>query len=139
MTLFWLECIVNNMGDVVDIRARFSREDRERRMRQALSARRLIHCLACPMHCARCGSSLDGDPARTIAPELPLRLCEACGDDYDTFLAAKSGRDESRAEWQNDDWFRTWSSWLEYQGSLVRLAGSSEFQKILAQDEFPFE
>ena len=91
------------------------------------------------MHCARCGASLEDDSARTISPNLPLRLCEACGDDYNVYLSAKAGKSEDRDTWQNDDWFMTWASWLKYQESLCRLAGSKEFQELLTDEESPFE
>jgi hypothetical protein len=119
------------MAEIIDIRGR--RRETDRFAPQAESLRRLIHCLACPMHCARCGQSLENEAGVAMGPHLPLRLCRSCDQDYRTFLGSSSRPRASRAPWQNEAWQRTWRAWIELHHSLLDLARSPEFQAMMAE------
>ena len=127
------------MGKIVDITARFGREDKKRRSRQALSARRLIHCLACPMHCARCGQSIEDEAGMPMGPQLPIRLCRSCDGDYRVYLGRRSRPQARRAPWQNEAWERSWRAWIELHQSLLDLARSPEFQALMSETVYTDE
>jgi hypothetical protein len=102
--------------------------------------RMAMQCTACQLKCAKCGSQLEVPESRMISDFLPLKLCQACGEEYRLYQLISSGAPgvEGREYFHNQDWLDVWKTWLEYQVRLQRYRNSQEFLRLvgeLSQDE----
>lgn len=127
------------MAEIIDIKGRRREADQNRFAEQAESLKRVIHCLTCPMHCARCGQSLEDEVGLPLGPQLPVRLCQSCGQDYRAYLGRLSRPQGPGAPWQNEAWERSWRAWLELHQSLLDLARSPEFQAMMHETVYTDE
>jgi hypothetical protein len=127
------------MADIISIGDRL-KEQQEKRLsdqkkRRLDSLRLIMQCTTCPHKCAKCGSQLETPAPRVLSPELPLRLCAGCWDEYQVFRESLSGaRGSPETEpYYNAAWAEVWKAWLEYQQRLHRYRSSPEFLQLMVE------
>jgi len=127
------------MADIISIDDRL-KEQREKRLsdkkKHRLDSLRLVmQCTTCPHKCAKCGSQLETPAPRVLSPELPLRLCAGCWEEYQVFLETLGGTRGVREgePYYNAAWAEVWKAWLEYQRWLHRYRSSPEFMQLMVE------
>ncbi|MBI5583737.1 MAG: hypothetical protein HY892_07920 [Deltaproteobacteria bacterium] len=127
------------MADIISIDERL-KDQREKRLsdkkkRRLDSLRLVMQCTSCPHKCAKCGSQLETPAPRVLSPELPLRLCAGCWEEYQVFRESQSGAPASveLEPYYNAAWSEVWKTWLEYQRRLHRYRSSPEFLQLMVE------
>jgi hypothetical protein len=125
------------MAEIISIDNRL-KEQREKRLsdkkkRRLDSLRLVMQCTACPHKCAKCGSQLETPTPRVLSPELPLRLCVGCWEEFQVYRETRDGaRGKTESEpYYNEAWLEVWKAWLEYQQRLHRYRNSPEFLQLM--------
>ncbi|MBW1712690.1 MAG: hypothetical protein JRJ59_06050 [Deltaproteobacteria bacterium] len=95
------------------------------------AATRMVRCSGCQLRCARCGFRLDKEVYPL--PELGLNLCSSCGTEHQAYLKRRAGFQDPDLYWQNEDWVKSWTLWLDLQRALADYSRSKEFQRLLAE------
>jgi len=127
------------MADIIALEERI-RKQRE----QALSQKKIkrlnsfwmaLQCSGCHLKCPKCGFQLEAPQPQTISEELPVRLCQACWEEYLLYREMTSGRTPvaEQAYYHNQAWLEIWTSWLQYQRSLQGYRNSKEFLRLLEE------
>ena len=94
-----------------------------------------MECSNCPRKCAKCGSQLEAPEPRILSPELPLRLCGGCWEEYRIYQRFIQGQSapQDLESYQSPAWMEIWKSWMDYQTNLHFYRNSLEVRKLLVE------
>ena len=127
------------MADIISIDDRL-KEQREKQLseqkkRRQDTLRMIMQCTTCPFKCAKCGSQLEAPQPRVISPELPLRLCLGCWEEFLLFQQTLAGAAKTPMlePYYNAAWAEVWKTWLDYQKRLHRYRLTPEFQTLVEE------
>ena len=112
------------MADIISLDERLKKQrDKqlsEKKKKRLTSLRLVLQCSNCPRKCAKCGSQLEAPEPRILSPDLPLRLCAGCWEEYLIYRAIHSGHSPPR-DWRATRIRPGWRSgnpgWNTRQGS----------------------
>ena len=127
------------MADIISLDDRL-KEQREKRLsdkkkRRLDTLRLVMQCTTCPHKCAKCGSQLETPTPRVLSPELPLRLCAGCWEEYQVYRGAQEGTGSAPElePYYNAAWQEMWKAWLDYQRRLHGYRNSPEFLQLMVE------
>jgi hypothetical protein len=127
------------MADIISLDERL-KEQRDKQLtaqkkKRLTSLRLVMECTNCPRKCAKCGSQLEPPEPRILSPELPLRLCAGCWEEYRIYQQFMEGHSPPRdlEVYQSPAWMEVWKSWVEYQTRLHFYRNSLEFKKLMVE------
>jgi hypothetical protein len=127
------------MADIIPFEERLRKQKEETLSKEKKKRleffRMAMQCTACQLKCAKCGSQLEVPESRMVSDFLPLKLCQACGEEYRLYQQISSGTPsaEGREYFHNQDWLGVWKTWLEYQVQLQRYRNSKEFLTLVGE------
>jgi len=125
------------MDNVLNITGRLEHKKRKEQIetyREKFDTiQRVLHCSSCRYKCAMCGYHIEAadadDPASPADAEF--NLCESCAAEYNDFKRMRQGQaDASHPFWHNSEWMAFWTTWCEYQRSMLRFRNSLDLKKL---------
>ena len=126
------------MNKVLNFTDRLEDKKREKQLKthhyKVKAIQRIVQCSSCPFRCAMCGFHVDAkDPTGPddSNPTQNFVLCEDCRAEFEDFLQIKSGKMQSNIFWQNKEWMKLWSAWLDYHQAIGDFRNSREFNQLL--------
>ena len=125
------------MDKIVDFkdRAKSRREQqrREQRRKKVEAIQKVTQCCLCHFRCARCGLHIKPEDVSQGAPSSSedYTFCESCRREFEDFLSISKGKNRSGLLWQNKEWEKMWSAWINYQQAITAFVNSPEFKCII--------
>ena len=98
---------------------------------------RTVQCSSCRLSCAMCGIHLEGPDEGCPGPSpcYTLNLCEHCRAEYLDFIKSSKKGKATDLPWHNEEWFKLWSHWIEYQKAIRAFRNSKEYKQLLEEFE----
>ena len=127
------------MADIISLDERLKgqrdKQLSEQKKKRLASLRLVMECTNCPRKCAKCGSQLEPPEPRLLSPELPLRLCAGCWEEFRIYQQFTLGQasPQDLEGYQSPAWMEVWKSWVQYQTQLHRYRNSIEFRKLMVE------
>ncbi|HDZ89438.1 MAG: hypothetical protein JRJ09_00850 [Deltaproteobacteria bacterium] len=126
-----MEKVLNITGRIEDRRRKQQVETHRDRFE---AMQRLVQCSACHLKCAMCGRHKKGPEEPSIpGSRIPVEetLCEGCRSEFEAFKKlSKGGKKDEDPFWHNEEWRQLWTSWLEYQRSIMKFRNSFDFRGL---------